>query len=745
MNGGAGWFAGGARAVLVGSLVGLAAGVWAAGAGPAGAIPTATLYVNGGTGADSATCGAQAAPCRSIQQSLDNASAMSGAVTIDVAAGTYRESLVVSGSWTSLTLVGANSSSTVVAGIGPDPDISDEATAVVTLSNVTLSGSGGADLGFDDLSAPASLDNVVISGIDNPTGLGAGLVLTAQSGTPEVYLNDSTITGDTALGGAGILVIGTSASGAVWVHNSTLTGNSAPTGSAIYVDAGTGQTPAVELQGATVAGNPVTAVGHAAVEAGGTGTGVGVVNIWNSVVAGNLRNGADVDCLGDAGGSIVSGGHNLTVLGGGCPNGQPGDLAEPTSAATELGAVGDHGGPTPTVPLRPGSPAIGAGTCTPDSLPISADQRGAPRPHTAGQVPGKDGTCDIGAYQYSPPVVSSVSPAGGTAKGGTAVTIAGSGFTFASAVSFGNAPATRFTVVSDTEIRAVTPAGPVSISPGVDVRITNPDGTSPTTTADQYAYSSPGYFEVGSDGSVYGFGSAIVAGTLPALGVHVHNVVGLAPTADAAGYWLVGTDGGVFAFGDAGFVGSLPGLGVHVSDIVGIVPTADGHGYWMVGTDGGVFAFGDAGFVGSLPGLGVHASNVVGIVPTADNQGYWMVGTDGGVFAFGDAGFVGSLPGIGVHVSDVVGIVPTADGHGYWMVGTDGGVFAFGDAPFIDSLPGLNVSVDNIAGLAPTSNNAGYWMVGSDGGVFTLGDAPFLGSVPGSGILVDNIVSIVAV
>jgi hypothetical protein len=31
---------------------------------------------------------------------------------------------------------------------------------------------------------------------------------------------------------------------------------------------------------------------------------------------------------------------------------------------------------------------------------------------------------------------------------------------------------------------------------------------------------------------------------------------------------MVGNDGGVFAFGDAGFVGSVPGLGIHVHDIV---------------------------------------------------------------------------------------------------------------------------------------------------------------------------------
>jgi hypothetical protein len=36
------------------------------------------------------------------------------------------------------------------------------------------------------------------------------------------------------------------------------------------------------------------------------------------------------------------------------------------------------------------------------------------------------------------------------------------------------------------------------------------------------------------------------------------------------GYWLVASDGGVFSFGGATFGGSLPALGIHVSDIVRI-------------------------------------------------------------------------------------------------------------------------------------------------------------------------------
>jgi hypothetical protein len=65
-------------------------------------------------------------------------------------------------------------------------------------------------------------------------------------------------------------------------------------------------------------------------------------------------------------------------------------------ADVKVGAVGDHGGPTPTVPLLPFSPAINAGY----SPASAADQRGVAR----------QGGPDIGAFEYtfvdSPPAFS---------------------------------------------------------------------------------------------------------------------------------------------------------------------------------------------------------------------------------------------------------------------------------------------------------------------------------------------------
>jgi len=81
--------------------------------------------------------------------------------------------------------------------------------------------------------------------------------------------------------------------------------------------------------------------------------------------------------------------------------------------------------------------------------------------------------------------VSGISPNSGPAAGGTNVTITGAGFTGAIGVSFGSNAASSFTVDSDTQITAISPAGN---SGPVDVTVTTPTGTSATGAADQFTY-----------------------------------------------------------------------------------------------------------------------------------------------------------------------------------------------------------------------------------------------------------------
>jgi type VI secretion system secreted protein VgrG len=248
------------------------------------------------------------------------------------------------------------------------------------------------------------------------------------------------------------------------------------------------------------------------------------------------------------------------------------------------------------------------------------------------------------------------------------------------------------------------------------------------------------YDLVGSDGGVFVFGQPGTGfyGSLPGIGVHVNDIVGMVPTGDKKGYYLVGSDGGVFAFGDATFDGSLPGIGVHVDDIVGITPTADSGGYFLVGKDGGIFAFGNAAFDGSLPGIGIRVTNIVSFATTPNGQGYWVVGSSGDVYAFGSAPTLGNAP------SGVASMAATPSGEGYWVAGPDGGVFTFGDASFEGSLPGAGIACTDIVSIVPTSDGKGYLLAGADGGVFTFGDASFEGSLPGIGIHVTDIVGAVS-
>jgi hypothetical protein len=88
------------------------------------------------------------------------------------------------------------------------------------------------------------------------------------------------------------------------------------------------------------------------------------------------------------------------------------------------------------------------------------------------------------AYRYAlAPTIIGISPSSGSSLGGTAVTIEGANFTGATGVDFGSTPGTLVTVVSDTRITVVSPAGT-----GTDqgITVTGPGGE--TTTAGAWDY-----------------------------------------------------------------------------------------------------------------------------------------------------------------------------------------------------------------------------------------------------------------
>jgi len=85
------------------------------------------------------------------------------------------------------------------------------------------------------------------------------------------------------------------------------------------------------------------------------------------------------------------------------------------------------------------------------------------------------------------PTVTALSPKEGLPTGGTVVSITGNELNGATAVKFGSANASAFHVESNTAITAIAPQG----SGVVDVTVTTPEGTSPTSTADRFSYMNP--------------------------------------------------------------------------------------------------------------------------------------------------------------------------------------------------------------------------------------------------------------
>jgi len=103
---------------------------------------------------------------------------------------------------------------------------------------------------------------------------------------------------------------------------------------------------------------------------------------------------------------------------------------------------------------------------------------------------GTSATGTASKYTYGTPTVTALNPDGGPSVGGNQVVITGTLFTGATAVKFGNVNAKSFVVNSSTKITAVAPAGTRGTT--VDVTVTTPVGTSPTTgTGNDYTYGIP--------------------------------------------------------------------------------------------------------------------------------------------------------------------------------------------------------------------------------------------------------------
>jgi hypothetical protein len=163
---------------------------------------------------------------------------------------------------------------------------------------------------------------------------------------------------------------------------------------------------------------------------------------------------------GNCSGGITDDGYNIdddTT----CDLASPSISDSPTLDA-KLGALANNGGPTETIALLSGSPALKK---VPQADCPATDQRGSSR-----KVP-----CDIGSYDaFGNPKIKSFTPT--KAKVGQLVTIVGSKLSNAVSVSFNGTPAVILTD-SKSEVTADVPAGatsgPISVTTSTGGTVTS--------------------------------------------------------------------------------------------------------------------------------------------------------------------------------------------------------------------------------------------------------------------------------
>jgi hypothetical protein len=217
-------------------------------------------------------------------------------------------------------------------------------------------------------------------------GGGVATVVTIPNTSAHVILAKMTIrNGHAHAGGAGG---GVNNSGTLTITNSTVSGNVAP-GLCFFLRflhlwvCGGGVGGGIDSGGTLTLSNS-TISGNGAYHGGGI---AGSATLQNSIVA-NSFNG------GNCSGTLISKGYNLSSDST-CNFNGSGDL---NNTDPKLGMLGNYGGPTQTIPLLSGSPAIDAGNpsgCTDgNGHLLKTDQRGYPRPDKE-ETTG----CDMGGYE----------------------------------------------------------------------------------------------------------------------------------------------------------------------------------------------------------------------------------------------------------------------------------------------------------------------------------------------------------
>jgi len=278
--------------------------------------------------------------------------------------------LTIDGTGHTVTISGNNSVRVTAVSVGTS----------LTLNNLTIANgsavTGGGIYNYGSL----TVTNSTFSGNSAEEDGGGILNNNINASLTMLTITNSTFSGNSAgeEGGGGI----SNNNGTVTITNSTFSGNSADNGEGGGNGGGIANADTVTVVNSTFSGNSAGGLG------GGIYTLSGTVTISNTIIA-NSASG------GNCSGTITNGGNNiddLTTCGWGSTNG--------SMSGTDplLGPLASNGGPTQTMALLTGSPAIdGVTFSSPNGAPAT-DQRGVSRPQISG--------FDIGAYEYQAASVS---------------------------------------------------------------------------------------------------------------------------------------------------------------------------------------------------------------------------------------------------------------------------------------------------------------------------------------------------
>jgi hypothetical protein len=289
-----------------------------------------------------------------------------------------------------------------------------ERGAAATVTGSTLAGNSAPDGGGAFTSATLTFTACLVS--NNSAGAGAGLLNTgygfltvsnstlsgnhsASEGGALLNENSATLTATTIAGNSARSAGGGCSNNATSfglnLVNCTLANNTAVTGGGALHNY---RASILHVANSTIAGNTTT-------NPGTTGGGIdnfGVLTLFDTIVAMNTAPGTGPNVAG----AITSLGHNLVDK----PGGGSGFVASDVLGRNPLLApLGSYGGPTQTMALLPGSPAIDAGD---NANAPAIDQRGFARI--------VHGVIDIGAFESRGFALTVVSGDGQSTPVGTA-------------------------------------------------------------------------------------------------------------------------------------------------------------------------------------------------------------------------------------------------------------------------------------------------------------------------------------